>query len=221
MSRSQSLTQSALAAVLALLLATALSQAWADHEAHHEPADKVAVAGSSLVVIEPAAGDVTILQETIRTAAPTDLLLQVTLECNVALQENKLLPAEISVASAQVEVFVTVDNLPVPVAADGPRSRVVFCNRTLRTIISDADESSLRLTDTFSTHAFNWARLDVGEGVHSVEVRARVTEGATPGDFARAAIQGRTLVIESVKMARGEAVTPVDLVGAPSPDPTP
>jgi hypothetical protein len=220
---SQSLAQSALAALLALLLATVLSRAWADHAPDHEPANKVAVAGSDLVVLGPTAGDVTILQETIRTAAPTDLLLQVTLECNIELQENKVLPAEVSLATAQVEVLVTVDGQPVPVAADSPRSSVVFCNRLFRTIVGDADESSLRLTDTFSTHAFNWARLDAGSGLHRIEVRARIREVATVGDFARAFIQSRTLVIEPVKMARGEAVTPVDVtpvdpVEAPSPD---
>ena len=56
-------------------------------------------------------------------------------------------------------------------------------------------------------HAFNWMRLDAGQGVHTITVKAELLDTDAVGDNARVVIGQRTLIIEPVKLGRGDVPT--------------
>lgn len=198
--------------------------------ATHQPADKVAVAASTLEVMHSQATPgqteetVELLSSRLRTSSPTDLLLSVSAECalwtNVATIGND--DAE---SIGRVEVWITIDGTIVPVSASEPagspsaidpadqgsRGRVVFCNRATRlkteNFNDDSSDDVIRLFNrTRSANAFNWAALNVGSGVHEIKVLARLVtklagDGSPADQLAKAAVGKRTLVIEPAKLA--------------------
>ncbi|MBI2168644.1 MAG: hypothetical protein HYU28_03960 [Actinobacteria bacterium] len=170
-------------------------------EANHMPADKVSAAASNVEVFTPQDGPVTLLSTQLRTSAPEDLLLAVTAECsittNVATTGNDDQSAE-----GTVTVSVSVDGVQVPVTG-GSDGNVVFCNRMYRrqTVNFDDVDATIRtFFDTRSANGFNWIALNVGNGIHTVEVTATLEAVATQEAFARAAVGNRTLIVEPTKM---------------------
>lgn len=131
---------------------------------------------------------------------------------------------------AQVRVWVTVDGAPVPVANETfDVGRVVFCRReksdfntsfTSLSHSSSASFSSVSLSEQHSTaefeatrtaNAFNWRAQNVGNGVHTVEVRAQILHATASSSFSSfnsfasnpaPVVQGvvgrRSLVVEAV-----------------------
>lgn len=210
-----------LAAAIAFTAYTAQSS-----EAHHEPANKVAVAGSTIEVIGEEEGPVSIMQETMRVASPTDLGLLVQLECSL-VTDVKTVGDDDQSAEAQFDVWVTVDGTPVPVATgDENEGRVTFCNRRYQRIVSglnnatDTDDSDDDLTiETFlstkSTHGFNWIALNTGrdgydknnDNILDIQVWADYTETETENGNAEAVIGNRTLIVQPDNYSVHEAVT--------------
>lgn len=124
--------------------------------ADHQPADKIAVSGSAVEVVTPYV-DNTVLTSTLKTSSPTDLIIQVTLECAIFTDTSVTVTTEKGTgkgnkesaeSTARVEVWVTVDGEVLPVSSDdtGPApsdisldddvppaagpGKVVFCHRT-------------------------------------------------------------------------------------------
>ncbi|MGH9998962.1 MAG: hypothetical protein ACRD90_03760, partial [Nitrosopumilaceae archaeon] len=54
---------------------------------------------------------------------------------------------------------------------------------------------------TKSTHGFNWVALNVGSGVHTVEVKAMLTSAVIGDGDASVMVGKRTLIVEPVKLA--------------------
>lgn len=181
--------------------------------ANHTPANKMAVAGSTLEVLrdesllntEPTTA--TILSGVMKASSPTDLVLQVTLECalwtTVATVGN-----EASEARATIKVWVEIDGAPVAVSgseADADDAgKVVFCDRTHRQTVTDLDDDDARIEQFLKTrtaNAFNWVALNVGNGVHTIEVIAELDTVADDAGQTMAAVGKRTLVAEPTKLA--------------------
>lgn len=227
-----SLTRKLPTIVGALLLAATLFTAYTATQATagHTPANKTAVAGSTVDVIGEAEGPVSIMQEQLRVSSPADLKLYVQLECSL-VTDVKTVGDDDQSAEAQFDVWVTIDNKPVPVAATVPTGegaddgRVTFCNRRYQRVVSNLnngaadDDSDDDLTiETFfstkSTHGFNWIALNVGrdgydangDNILDIQVWADYTEAETSKATASAVIGKRTLIIEPDKFAVHEAV---------------
>ena len=183
--------------------------------ATHQPADKINVSASIVEVMQTqvgpvpsSSGPVTLLSATFRNSTPTDLIIQVTGEC--ALWTDIVSPE--SEAAAKVTVWVELDGVAVPVTSDSNADgvfddpddgRVVFCNRAFRisTPLFVGDAISLFLK-TRSANAFNWGALNVGNGTHTLVVKAQLDTSVTGvGTFAQAAVGKRTLVVQPAKLA--------------------
>ena len=88
----------------------------------------------------------------------------------------------------------------------GPAPKV-FCNRAFRisTPLFVGDAISL-FQKTRSANAFNWGALNVGNGIHTLVVKAQLDASVTGvGTFAQAAVGKRTLVVEPAKLANDAA----------------
>jgi hypothetical protein len=198
--------------ILVVLLAGVLVSSALQANATHEPADKVSAAGSTAVVIDPQA-NVTLLEDRIRTAKPTDLILGVTSEC-VITTELTTVGNDTSTASGQVRIWVEVDGVKVPVSQDDTADpgKVTFCDRFQQretSAFEDEDATIRTLERQGTANAFNWLALDVGSGIHTITVKADLTTTATDNADAMAAVGKRTLVIEPVKSANDETITAI------------
>lgn len=210
--RSRTSLAVAAAGVATALTLVALQAGPAD--ANHEPANKVSAAGSTVEVFGAGTASgtvVTLLRETVRTAAPTDLILGVTAECSITTELTTIGSDEQS-ATGSIRVWVEIDGQPVPVAGEDTEiGRVVFCNRTYqRTTALGSDDEQDSITTFMRTRAangFNWLALNVGSAVHTIEVKAELLTNATQRAMATGVVGNRTLVIEPTMAATDEAVT--------------
>ena len=167
------------------------------------PADKIQVSASDIEVVSPQQ-DVTLLSAQFRTSTPADLLISVNAEC--ALWTNVSSP--MGEADARVTMWVELDGNAVPVTSDpakgGPDDgRVAFCNRVFR--IEGGADVDLFLR-TRAANAFTWGTLNVGNGIHTVEVKARLQAEALGAADARAAVGKRTLVVEPEHLQNGATI---------------
>lgn len=210
------------------LIAMASAPALADHQ----PADKVAWSGSTIEVMqnrEVAGADYSVVSLlpngplTFKSSSPSDLYISVTAE--TALITNILGKGKMDEpegAVAQVEIWVEIDDVAIPVShgagtPDGEPDdgTVVFNNRDFRiktklnNIIEevcqdlnddgdtdDFGECLLFFTDeeqevalylsTRSANGFNWLALNVGSGMHELDVYAKLSTELTNDDQIRA-----------------------------------
>jgi len=175
------------------------------------PANKVTAAGKTTVVMAPQTG-ATILSATMSTSKPTDLILQVTLECSILTTVENTGTSTAS-AFGQVRIWVEVDGQIVPVQSissppqDTPPAgnnsdKAVFCERTHTvTFMPTSQLDTIRQYQaTKSANAFNWLRQNVGSGTHTIAVKADLASNATSGT-AEAIVGNRTLIVEPTKMA--------------------
>lgn len=172
--------------------------------AGHEPADKVSASGSDVLVTNPGE-DITLVSERMRTSTTADLVLQFTAECSIATDLTTVGNDSAS-AEGKVLVWVEIDGVPVPVAGadDG---RVTLCNQANRRDTTNFDDEDATIHThllTAQANGFNWLALNVGNGIHTVEVKATLTETATNNATADAAVGKRTLVVEPTHAANDE-----------------
>lgn len=190
-------------AFAALVVVPAVVQ---DARATHQPADKVVAHGSDVEVFGPGV-DVTLLAGTMKTSSPTDLLLSVSLECSI-LTEVTTVGNDNQEAFGRIEVWVEIDGVPVGVT-ETDDGRVVFCDRAHQqetTLFDDEDATIRSYLATRTANAFNWARLNVGSGVHTIVVKGTLTEEATQNAVAEAAIGKRTFIAEPTKLANDAVI---------------
>jgi hypothetical protein len=186
------------------------------------PANKTAASGSTTQEVG-ANNEKVILSETVKINNPTDLIIDVSAECALITQVTSSANGSTSRAMGQIQMYVTIDGKPVPVAADDTQGgKVVFCSRaqeqqwTDSTVPADDGQDQLRqYLDTRDANAFNWMALNVGEtyqgttdNVHLVELHARwSTSTSGAGAIAKAIVGNRTMILEPVKAWNREAVT--------------
>jgi len=192
-----------LAIIAASIAAIGLSANFAG--ANHQPADKAQTAGSDILVTAPAV-ETPILTTTMRSSTPSDVTFAVTLECSIATSV-KTTGNDDQSASGVVDVWVEVDGTPVPVDSSDPDGRVTFCNeahRRVTTLFDDEDATIETFHTSKQANGFNWSKLNMGNGVHTIVVKALLTETATNPNTADAAIGNRTLTINPTHMANDE-----------------
>lgn len=193
--------------------------------ASHQPADKVAVAGSTVeflggdTALDGADAEANVLSGTLRASSPTDLIISVTAECALWTTVATVGGDDESIAEARVTLTALLDGTPVGVI--GPdNGAVVFCDRVHRASVSDLDEDGddarfEHYQATRSANAFNWIALNVGNGIHAIDVLATLeTSLSNPDDFlaatedplVQAGVGKRTLVVEPTKLANDVTV---------------
>lgn len=197
----------ALLAAVAVLAGVLLLDSSAD--AGHEPADKVAAAGSTLEIGAPGER-IVLLSETIRSSAPSDLILSATLECSI-ITDVVTVGDDAQSAEGKIRAWIEIDGQPVPVSSDDTGGgKVTFCNRiySRTTQLGEDDQEDTHRTymATKTANAFNWMTFNVGAGLHTVELVAELSTNSTEGSLAEAYVGNRTLVIEPVKASNHEEI---------------
>lgn len=180
-------------------------------------ANKASASGSS-TEIAGAHEEIVILSETVKTSKTQDLLFGVSLECAITTALETIGNDEAQ-ASGSIKVWIEIDGQKIGIAeddtdrADNVKGEVTFCDRTYRrtTSLFEDEEATIKtFLDTKSAHSFNWVALDMGSGIHTIEVVAKLdqaTSGGQTDTTARIAIGKRTLTIEPVHSANNEAIT--------------
>ncbi len=182
-------------------------------DANHLPADKPFAAASKTVRFSP--GDrVPLLSATVRNSKPTDVILQVTLECsiitdNVIAGSGTAGATQESQTRGRVRTWIEIDGQIVPIISQSspPQNppppgndsdKVTFCNRVFNRTVQDSEQDGIDRSrdyiETKTANAFNWVRLNMGSGVHTIVLYGELTHSATPGSSASAYVGNRSLV---------------------------
>jgi hypothetical protein len=172
------------------------------------PADKVSAAGATPEVAAPGEA-VTLLSEQIRTSNTSDLILGVTSEC-VITTELTTEGNDLANARGTVDIWIEIDEQPVPVSTEDTDGKVTFCDHFQEREVTNLDDedATIRTLDELGTsNAFNWLALNVGNGIHTITVKADLTTSMTENADAMAAVGKRTLVIEPTHAAHNEEVS--------------
>ena len=135
------------------------------------PADKTAIAGSSLQDIDPNK-EHEVLSTRMAVSSPADLILGVSLECSIVTRLITETDEESSETLGSVDIRITVDDKDVPVqtagsTGAGDNGEVTFCNRTYQRTVTDQDgDGTIDNEDyyiaTKAANAFNWLAFNVG-----------------------------------------------------------
>jgi hypothetical protein len=183
--------------------------------ATHQPADKPFAAASKTIRFSPGT-KVPLLAATVRNSKPTDLVLQVSMECsiitdNVIVGSDQPGAGESALTEGTVRVWVEVDGVIVPVisssappqsppAAGDNTDKVTFCNRVFNRTVTDREDPedgydhSRDYIETKTANAFTWVRLNMGSGTHAIAVYGDLAHFATSGSAASAFVGNRALI---------------------------
>lgn len=205
-------------AVAALLLPVGSAK---DDGSASNAANKTAAAASGFVYLGTADTPLSptpILDTFIKTGGPQDIVIQLSLECSLltdvfstTLDDHPEGYTAIGRAEAHVVLWILLDGVPVTIGPDDPDGKVTFCDRVHQQELRDVDDSTGNFTirqfqQTMSANAFNWVALDLGSGVHHIQVLATIEAANTQGSFAQGAIAKRTLIVEPVHFAQGATI---------------
>lgn len=200
---------------LIIALAIVLVYAGSEAEATHQPADKPFAAASKTVRFSP--GDnVPLLSATVKNSKPTDMILQVAMECSIITDNviaGSTVPggSESATTTGTVRVWLEVDGQIVPIISSSspPQNppppgddsdKVTFCNRVFNRTVQDTEDPqdgwdrSRDYIATKTSNAFNWVRLNMGSGVHTIVVKGELTHSFSPGSNASAFVGNRSMI---------------------------
>lgn len=180
------------------------------------PSNKPFAAASKSVKVSPGTR-VELLSATVKNSKPTDMMLHVSMECSI-ITDNVILGSatpgaqESAATEGTVRVWIEIDGLIVPVISSsappqtpptvgGDESdKVTFCNRVFNRSVKDAEDpqdgydNSRDYIETKSANAFNWVRLNMGSGSHTIKLFGDLSHFSTTGSTASAFIGNRSLV---------------------------
>lgn len=205
----------AMAVIAGFLVVNALPDS---AEATHQPADKMFAAASKVVKFSQGlpGTEVTLLSATVKNSKPTDLILQVGMECSI-ITDNVIVGSstpgaqESAATEGTVQAWVEVDGVVVPVissssppqnppAAGDDSDKVTFCNRVFNRTVQDREDepdgidASRDYIETKTANTFTWVRLNMGSGPHTIVLKADLSHFATTGSTASAYVGNRSMV---------------------------
>ena len=183
--------------------------------ANHTPADKPFAAASKTVRFSPNS-KVELLSATVKNSKPTDLVLQVSMECSI-ITDNVILGSDVpgaqesAATEGTVRAWIEIDGQVVPIISSssppqGPppagddTDKVTFCNRVFNRTVMDAEDpedgydSSRDYIETKSANSFNWVRLNMGSGTHTIKLFGDLSHFATTGSTASAYVGNRSMI---------------------------
>jgi hypothetical protein len=202
--------------IVAMLLVSVVFTAYTARQAWGDggPADKAAVAASSVEVLAPAEKQL-LLEETMRVSTPSDLILQLTAECAITT-ELTTVGNDASEAGGNVRLWVEIEGVPVTVSAEGGDGKVTFCHRSSRretSMFDDEDATIKTFESARQANAFNWFAFNVGtdavydkngDNIIDIKVYGQLVTNATSNASAMAAVGQRSLIIEPTHAANDE-----------------
>ncbi len=198
--------------------------------ATHQPANKPFAAASKTVRFSPGT-DVPLLSATVKNSKPTDMILQVSLECSI-ITDNVIAGStapggsESAVTTGTVRTWITVDGVIVPIISSSspPQNppppgddtdKVTFCNRVFNRTVQDTENAqdgwdrSRDFIATKDANAFNWVRLNMGSGVHTIVLHGELTHSFSPGSSASAFVGNRSMIGIPGKFANDAVISDV------------
>ncbi len=204
--------------LVALLLAVTLFVAYQVGnvaEANHQPADKPFAAASKTVRFSPGT-KVPLLAATVKNSKPTDMILQVSMECSI-ITDNVIAGStapggsESATTTGTVRTWIEVDDQIVPIISSSspPQNppppgddtdKVTFCNRVFNRTVQDTEspedgwDRSRDYIETKTANAFNWVRLNMGSGPHRIVLYGELTHSFSPGSNASAFVGNRSMI---------------------------
>jgi hypothetical protein len=212
---------------LGVMLPAVVAAAVAIGQSNAQPANKVVAAGGKTEVVAPQE-EVTLLQGTIKTSKPTDLMFSTALECSILTQLKTSDESQTANAEGTVRGWIEVDDKIVslnqvssppqdpndPATHNGnDTDKVTFCNREYQRTVTD-DEDPLDGQDieddyirTKASHAFNWVQMNLGSGVHKIELVADLETNTAGEATAQAVVGNRSLIVEPTKMANNAVIS--------------
>jgi hypothetical protein len=191
------------------------------------PANKPFAAGSKIVKFSPGT-KVQLLSSTVRNSKPTDLMLHVSLECSI-LTDNVIMGSDVpgaqesAATEGTVRAWITIDGVTVPIissstppqsppAAGDDTDKVTFCNRVFNRTVRDQEspqngiDYSKDMIETKTATAFNWVRLNMGSGVHTITLWADLAHSATTNSNASAYVGNRSMIGDPGKFANDATI---------------
>jgi len=193
-----------LVAIVAILtvsmVAMALSQS-----AVAAPANKTSIGETELSILPDTADWVTIVKGTIKTSTPSDLIVSHNQECAIHTGLNLDDSFEVGTSSIREDVRLLVDGKIVPATFGDPitgdgldgEGQITMCGRAYH-IDTNVLSTLLGLCKAFEggggdfvcpdtvffesyirtkqAHSWDWVVLNVGSGVHDVEVQAKLVK---------------------------------------------
>ncbi|MGH2691505.1 MAG: hypothetical protein ACRDHM_03280 [Actinomycetota bacterium] len=216
--------------ILVVLLAGVLVSQALQAGATHQPANKAAAGSEIIVKVPPAqeagAGDSdnTIIGPlTLRTSKPTDLMFHVSLECSILTQVTSQSGQALATAEGEIRVWLVIDGTNIvglndssdPPQNPGPygsdTDKVTFCNREHQLEQTDNEsgdglDTTRSYIETKDANAFNWIDLNLGSGLHTIEVRADLKTTVNGGGTASGFVGNRTLLVTPEKLANDATV---------------
>lgn len=202
-----------------VVLSVAASLAWLSvrdsASANHLPADKPFAAASKTIKFSPGSR-VPLLSATVRNAKSTDLILQVSMECSI-ITDNVILGSSVpgaqesAATEGTVRSWIEIDDTIVPIISSSspPQNppppgdetdKVTFCNRVFNRTVQDAEDPqdgydrSRDYIETKTANAFNWVRLNMGSGTHTIKLYADLSHFSTTGSSASAFVGNRSMI---------------------------
>ena len=179
------------------------------------PSNKPFAAASKTVKFSPGT-KVELLSATVKNSKPTDMMLHVSMECSI-ITDNVILGSttpgaqESAATEGTVRLWIEIDGQIVPIISSSapPQNppppgddtdKVTFCNRVFNRTVQDAEDPqdgydrSRDYIETKSANAFNWVRLNMGSGVHTIKLFGDLSHFSTTGSSASAFVGNRSLV---------------------------
>ena len=219
-----------------VMLATVIT-AWTAGSAmaNHTPADKPFAAASTTERTGPTPR-IELLAATVKNSKPADMMLLVSMECSL-ITETILLGSstpgakQSARATGTIRAWIEIDGKPVPIVSSSTppqnppppgeedNSKVTFCNRVFERTAEDREDEqdgldySRDYIATKSSNAFNWVRLNMGSGLHTIKLVAEITtetvSGGTTGGAAtaKAYIGNRSMIGIPGKFANDAQIT--------------
>ncbi len=189
---------------LSLVILFALPTGKADPNKDKQPSSKVTARTSRLRLLVETRGTgewVPLLCNNIKTPKDKDLFITASLEAGLYTRTRTIGSIDESEARANVEVRIKLDGEEVD------PGEVIFANRIQTLIPGLTDAETMEFVEhTVCANSFQWVAVDVGEGVHTICVEARVTTSGH-ADFSAAGAVGKgTMTVETVRLIKDEDV---------------
>jgi hypothetical protein len=198
--------------ILALLALTASNLI---HAVAGLPADKPFAAASKTVKFSPN-NRVELLSATVRNSKPSDLVLQLSMECSI-ITDNVIAGSTVpgaqqsATTTGTVRAWVEIDGQIVPIIssstppqdpppAGNESDKVTFCSTVFNRTVKDAEspqngiDQSRDYLETKASNSFNWVRLNMGSGIHTIVVYGELTSASSTGSSASAYVGNRSLI---------------------------
>jgi len=205
-----------LSLVLVAALVVMAGAAWAQDS---QPSAKATAIINKLYAIPMTDVDspdwVTVHSQKIKTSNAKDLFMDVALQCGIYTRTKSELKVggDSFSATGQIEVRVLVDTGMAEPGIVVYDKRVQTLNTELYTALMTSAGLPISnigyvelILETLQAHAFNFVMVDVGPGVHTITVQARVISTASGNATAMAAVGMGSTAIESVRMIKDEEI---------------